>query len=134
PERPVAHALDLDVCQPAGELLRLDLHRALDDDRTQRGRRRLSERRKRNEQKYKHEGRSPKSEEVRSTKYEVGRSASYFVTSYFVTSDVVLQTPSYASHHSTRACRMTPSAFGRIDRKSTRLNSSHRTISYAVFC
>src|SRR5207248_10051604 len=23
---------------------------------------------------------------------------------------------------------------GRIDRKSTRLNSSHRTISYAVFC
>src|SRR5438094_7034169 len=25
-------------------------------------------------------------------------------------------------------------AAGRIDRKSTRLNSSHRTISYAVFC
>src|SRR5437879_8760689 len=24
--------------------------------------------------------------------------------------------------------------FGRIDRKSTRLNSSHRCISYAVFC
>src|SRR5207248_2902931 len=24
--------------------------------------------------------------------------------------------------------------FGRVDRKSTRLNSSHRTISYAVFC
>src|SRR5207248_8942004 len=24
--------------------------------------------------------------------------------------------------------------FGRTDRKSTRLNSSHRTISYAVFC
>src|SRR5437867_9810562 len=23
---------------------------------------------------------------------------------------------------------------GRVDRKSTRLNSSHRTISYAVFC
>src|SRR5207248_4915342 len=26
------------------------------------------------------------------------------------------------------------SAFSRADRKSTRLNSSHRTISYAVFC
>src|SRR6266516_4849899 len=27
-----------------------------------------------------------------------------------------------------------PEATGREDRKSTRLNSSHRTISYAVFC
>src|SRR5258708_10872065 len=28
----------------------------------------------------------------------------------------------------------TPQAFGRVDRKSTRLNSSHQIISYAVFC
>src|SRR2546427_7014157 len=27
-----------------------------------------------------------------------------------------------------------PLAFGRVDRKSTRLNSSHSQISYAVFC
>src|SRR5207248_11660388 len=30
--------------------------------------------------------------------------------------------------------RRSPGAFSRPDRKSTRLNSSHRTISYAVFC
>src|SRR5207248_3750990 len=30
--------------------------------------------------------------------------------------------------------RHTPRRLGREDRKSTRLNSSHRTISYAVFC
>src|SRR5207248_11540793 len=30
--------------------------------------------------------------------------------------------------------RWTASRSGRSDRKSTRLNSSHRTISYAVFC
>src|SRR5437867_9185817 len=30
--------------------------------------------------------------------------------------------------------RISPSSSGRRDRKSTRLNSSHRTISYAVFC
>src|SRR5437867_6253017 len=28
----------------------------------------------------------------------------------------------------------TPGVSGIVDRKSTRLNSSHRTISYAVFC
>src|SRR5574337_1637868 len=27
-----------------------------------------------------------------------------------------------------------PAAFARVDRKSTRLNSSHHSISYAVFC
>src|SRR5438094_8781312 len=37
------------------------------------------------------------------------------------------------------AWRLTPAVTGRgeqreLDRKSTRLNSSHRTISYAVFC
>src|SRR5207248_5090152 len=32
------------------------------------------------------------------------------------------------------ACRQTALLGGRQDRKSTRLNSSHRTISYAVFC
>src|SRR5437879_7402582 len=30
--------------------------------------------------------------------------------------------------------RVTPSGRPRLDRKSTRLNSSHRCISYAVFC
>src|SRR4051812_49739376 len=31
-------------------------------------------------------------------------------------------------------CRATPSRWRRRDRKSTRLNSSHMSISYAVFC
>src|SRR5437879_10720605 len=30
--------------------------------------------------------------------------------------------------------RISPDDFEKIDRKSTRLNSSHRCISYAVFC
>src|SRR5437867_7254190 len=33
-----------------------------------------------------------------------------------------------------REGHLTPVRCGRLDRKSTRLNSSHRTISYAVFC
>src|SRR5688500_19923848 len=33
-----------------------------------------------------------------------------------------------------RCCRRRPAALARIDRKSTRLNSSHLVISYAVFC
>src|SRR5438094_4772411 len=33
-----------------------------------------------------------------------------------------------------RAARRNPTARSETDRKSTRLNSSHRTISYAVFC
>src|SRR5437762_6043349 len=33
-----------------------------------------------------------------------------------------------------RASYDTPSNLGALDRKSTRLNSSHRCISYAVFC
>src|SRR2546430_11353940 len=32
------------------------------------------------------------------------------------------------------ACRTSPSAHSTQDRKSTRLNSSHSQISYAVFC
>src|SRR5437667_5852905 len=36
------------------------------------------------------------------------------------------------THHRNRRCRSTIQ--GAIDRKSTRLNSSHITISYAVFC
>src|SRR5438876_4805179 len=32
------------------------------------------------------------------------------------------------------ACQRTPPRRGRLDRKSTRLNSSHPSISYAVFC
>src|SRR5207248_10236688 len=35
---------------------------------------------------------------------------------------------------SSRNRRASASSFSRVDRKSTRLNSSHRTISYAVFC
>src|SRR5437762_7216259 len=31
-------------------------------------------------------------------------------------------------------CRAAAIGFGGLDRKSTRLNSSHRCISYAVFC
>src|SRR5437867_13298040 len=31
-------------------------------------------------------------------------------------------------------CRPAATLANRLDRKSTRLNSSHRTISYAVFC
>src|SRR5437867_8698024 len=38
----------------------------------------------------------------------------------------------YASSHSTSFDSVTLGFF--LDRKSTRLNSSHRTISYAVFC
>src|SRR2546430_17707442 len=37
-------------------------------------------------------------------------------------------------HHALFAARMDRSAFGAQDRKSTRLNSSHSQISYAVFC
>src|SRR5204863_10168322 len=33
-----------------------------------------------------------------------------------------------------RTCRLSPRPPGRRDRKSTRLNSSHVEISYAVFC
>src|SRR5437867_9465242 len=33
-----------------------------------------------------------------------------------------------------RVCRQLARALEKSDRKSTRLNSSHRTISYAVFC
>src|SRR5260221_7527225 len=33
-----------------------------------------------------------------------------------------------------RCCVREPEDFGRGDRKSTRLNSSHTVISYAVFC
>src|SRR2546430_4318515 len=33
-----------------------------------------------------------------------------------------------------RSCCITGEGVGRIDRKSTRLNSSHSQISYAVFC
>src|SRR5437773_5596850 len=36
--------------------------------------------------------------------------------------------------HGNRPPQGTRSADGRLDRKSTRLNSSHITISYAVFC
>src|SRR5256886_13479849 len=37
-------------------------------------------------------------------------------------------------HHSSTVCMREPHAAGQKDRKSTRLNSSHSQISYAVFC
>src|SRR5207248_9048944 len=39
-----------------------------------------------------------------------------------------------AGHEMARGQRNQPRLFVHLDRKSTRLNSSHRTISYAVFC
>src|SRR5437879_8252622 len=44
--------------------------------------------------------------------------------------------PNVCCRHSTRPCGMSGSCSrtSRTDRKSTRLNSSHRCISYAVFC
>src|SRR5437762_10573976 len=40
-----------------------------------------------------------------------------------------------SQHHSTDVHRVKPvNVLQRVDRKSTRLNSSHRCISYAVFC
>src|SRR5436190_17219044 len=36
--------------------------------------------------------------------------------------------------HDAAALALSASRLGRIDRKSTRLNSSHTVISYAVFC
>src|SRR5207249_10589285 len=38
------------------------------------------------------------------------------------------------SNSSKRTCKRSPIAANRRDRKSTRLNSSHVSISYAVFC
>src|SRR2546422_6732576 len=37
-------------------------------------------------------------------------------------------------HFDTGSCERPCQAFGHLDRKSTRLNSSHGYISYAVFC
>src|SRR3712207_8399621 len=39
-----------------------------------------------------------------------------------------------AAHHSLRACHLLRIEDSVKDRKSTRLNSSHANISYAVFC
>src|SRR5690349_23656859 len=39
-----------------------------------------------------------------------------------------------AAHEATRQDRIEPARTARPDRKSTRLNSSHVEISYAVFC
>src|SRR6267142_4743854 len=39
-----------------------------------------------------------------------------------------------ASRLRSMSTRLTPAAMHRTDRKSTRLNSSHMSISYAVFC
>src|SRR5690625_6683268 len=47
-----------------------------------------------------------------------------------------LDQSTHATHSSDspRGVRQSPSCTGRQDRKSTRLNSSHVAISYAVFC
>src|SRR5258707_6395874 len=44
------------------------------------------------------------------------------------------QTPPGSAIPSRRAAMLTPSPKISLDRKSTRLNSSHANISYAVFC
>src|SRR3712207_8301448 len=47
------------------------------------------------------------------------------------------QTPGEGICETSRVCRLSTSSSGAlagIDRKSTRLNSSHANISYAVFC
>src|SRR5438094_7114767 len=43
-------------------------------------------------------------------------------------------TPGFPPSQRERSSAATPAMARAIDRKSTRLNSSHRTISYAVFC
>src|SRR5258707_9633944 len=42
--------------------------------------------------------------------------------------------PAQRQHHLCLQSRRAAAAIGDIDRKSTRLNSSHANISYAVFC
>src|SRR5258708_9989777 len=39
-----------------------------------------------------------------------------------------------SGHHRLQTCGASTSAYDQTDRKSTRLNSSHQIISYAVFC
>src|SRR5205814_9654276 len=46
----------------------------------------------------------------------------------------VLEAPAASTHEEDIASRVGVRAFDRPDRKSTRLNSSHLGISYAVFC
>src|SRR6201985_423158 len=56
------------------------------------------------------------------------RSTLFPYTTLFRSVSMVRISPSYSA----RTCR--PPTTRRIDRKSTRLNSSHMSISYAVFC
>src|SRR5690349_23122477 len=49
-----------------------------------------------------------------------------------ITSSLISSAP--AAVHRSRSSRSNPSTGGTTDRKSTRLNSSHVEISYAVFC
>src|SRR5207248_9178671 len=66
---------------------------------------------------------------------QLGRQASLAVAPWFVParrSHISVGSPIWRRH-----CCRCPASSGdtsRQDRKSTRLNSSHRTISYAVFC
>src|SRR5207248_4637479 len=57
-------------------------------------------------------------------------------TACAVSSTTSLRSRSRCSSHPARTRSSSPDASGELerDRKSTRLNSSHRTISYAVFC
>src|SRR5438094_3085312 len=58
---------------------------------------------------------------------------------WYVVDDGVVTAWTYAKSQKVRNLERKPQATlqveaGDVDRKSTRLNSSHRTISYAVFC
>src|SRR5207248_7938360 len=57
------------------------------------------------------------------------------IVSYGLSPFPLNQTESRGVHGNDERVSLDDIAFGvRLDRKSTRLNSSHRTISYAVFC
>src|SRR5438309_7711794 len=51
-----------------------------------------------------------------------------------VVGDVAQRRPGLLQPHSGAAARREPCVLPLVDRKSTRLNSSHSSISYAVFC
>src|SRR3712207_6970465 len=51
-----------------------------------------------------------------------------------VDGDVARNDDALVEHTFEDVCQVRPPAGGRRDRKSTRLNSSHANISYAVFC
>src|SRR2546422_7775192 len=54
--------------------------------------------------------------------------------SYVIESHTLAETPEGSSRRITLALYLRFNSSGKTDRKSTRLNSSHGYISYAVFC